>query len=867
MKNNILRMKKGMHILFSILMLLLNTSGIHKAFAAAYHIDTVQAKKVAETFLRSKTQTKSGIILLNKQIHSPYKHLYFYGNEDCFVVVADHRAVHPILGYSNENSICGQEFPDNVHNWLKSYDEEIEYTLKNGIASTEVIDLEWNNLLNGKGLMPESKTTVKPLIQTRWSQRMPYNSLCPDVFGNGQHAVTGCVATAMAQVMNYWEHPVKGRGSHTDNEWGGFSANFGSTTYEWDLMKDDYSGQYSEQEANAIGTLMYHCGVSVDMDYGISASRAYFSSVENAMEQYFKYDTAMCYRKQWNYNGSNMLFSDEEWSALLKEELDLERPVLYCGGVLDCHAFICDGYDESGYFHFNWGWAGTYDGYFALGHLNPNNHSFYQANCIYLRCKPSQTTILPPNNVSAMATGREVSISWNNVEGAVSYKVYRDDHVIATCVTDTCYVDQEVDYGEHLYYLKSVSSNSTMSLKSEKKSVNIIFTGVSPTNLEAVQSGNSVSLSWDMPPKSKWLKYGDNSFGVAFGYDGGTYWAQHYTVSSLATYAGMMMDKVSVYIHSLGNYSLFIYKGNETTHEELIYQKDFTPSATGWTQVSITTPVILDYTKDLWIVFFSNANNPAASCFYDGPGCGIEGAALASGSLENGWFTVNEGERSWMIRIGCTRNDSFNVYRNGEIIASGLAENYFEDLYLEEGRYEYYVTDNYDSNESQPTNNVIVDIAVCPIIATSDIANSCTINGDGVYYRGQTCILTALPNYGYKFVNWTENDSVVSSSNTYSFIVNGPRSLIAHVKNNASIDEAHSQVLSVYPNPTNGQVIIEAEDLKHITISNMLGQVIYEGKVGGNAFEYNFGKHGAGLYLIRIRTSSGTVVKKISVAR
>lgn len=145
------------------------------------------------------------------------------------------------------------------------------------------------------------------------------------------------------------------------------------------------------------------------------------------------------------------------------------------------------------------------------------------------------------------------------------------------------------------------------------------------------------------------------------------------------------------------------------------------------------------------------------------------------------------------------------------------------------------------------------------------ITEACT--NSGTFYTGQPCTVSATPNPGYQFVNWTENDTVVSSDACYSFTVTGDRTLVANFVYYDNVKEHECDGILMYPNPTNGQVKIEAEGIKHITISTMLGQVIYEGKASDNAFEYDFSKHGVGLYLIRIETSSGLAVRKISVVR
>lgn len=205
-----------------------------------------------------------------------------------------------------------------------------------------------------------------PLMTTKWNQSPYYNALCP------ANSVTGCVATAMAQIMKYWNYPAKGTGFHSYNHptYGTLSANFGGTTYQWSSMPNTVNSAN-----NAVATLMYHCGVSVNMDYSPQSSGAYViqdsptpqACSEYALKTYFGYRSTLQGVQRNNYNQT-------QWINLLKIELNAGRPVLYAGfGSGGGHAFVCDGYDNNNFFHFNWGWGGSSDGYFQTSALNPGS--------------------------------------------------------------------------------------------------------------------------------------------------------------------------------------------------------------------------------------------------------------------------------------------------------------------------------------------------------------------------------------------------------------------------------------------------------------------------------------------------------------
>lgn len=297
-----------------------------------------------------------------------------------YVIVAGDDRVIPILGYADEGVFDPNNIPPNMQKWFEGYKAEIRYVIENNIAASPEIQADWKALQSGMNLKSQTFTSsVAPLIATKWDQSPYYNDQCPFDNSKSERTVTGCVATAMAQVMKYWNYPKTGSGFHSYNHttYGTLSANFGSTTYDWANMPNQLTSASSTAQKNAVATLMYHCGVSVDMNYGLAAtggSSAYVISsaspdticTEYALKTYFGYKNTLQGIKKANYTISN-------WMNLLKTELDSGRPIVYAGFGDGGHCFICDGYDNNNYFHFNWGWGGSYDGYFALDALNPTS--------------------------------------------------------------------------------------------------------------------------------------------------------------------------------------------------------------------------------------------------------------------------------------------------------------------------------------------------------------------------------------------------------------------------------------------------------------------------------------------------------------
>lgn len=299
---------------------------------------------------------------------------YFYVFNDAaakgYVIVSGDDRSMPILAYSTEQNFDPSvlERQTNTAKWLEMYKSEIrdlmEKDASNAVSPAQDW-LKWQRTDNPKALGTRG---VAPLMTTRWNQSPYENALCPYDSRYSERAVTGCVATAMAQIMKFWNYPTRGTSysSYQHARYGTLSANYGNTTYAWSSMPNYLSGANS-----AVATLMYHCGVAVKMNYNVGSaggSGAYHQDLENAYENYFGYSTNVRRVTRASYSTLS------DWTNLLKTELNARRPVHYGGsGNGGGHSFVCDGYDDNGYFHFNWGWGGSSDGYFIVTALNPGS--------------------------------------------------------------------------------------------------------------------------------------------------------------------------------------------------------------------------------------------------------------------------------------------------------------------------------------------------------------------------------------------------------------------------------------------------------------------------------------------------------------
>ena len=260
-----------------------------------------------------------------------------------FVIVsADERTAKPVLAYSYEGSFDAGNIPPAQEDILSGYRQQIDYARKNMVPSPEGL----------KNSSPAGTVIVEPLVKTKWNQEEPYNNLCPTV--NGYKAAAGCVACAMAQIMNYWRWPERGLGSHRNAYDNTLYVDFNESVYDWCNMALTYTADSPQVKIDAVSKLMYDCGMSVDMNYSTHATISCL--ISPALMAYFNYSSqARRIEKKLT----------ENWDSVIAAELDAERPVLYSGvDESGGHAFICDGYDSEGYFHFNMGWGGDGDGFY-----------------------------------------------------------------------------------------------------------------------------------------------------------------------------------------------------------------------------------------------------------------------------------------------------------------------------------------------------------------------------------------------------------------------------------------------------------------------------------------------------------------------
>lgn len=374
----------------------------------------------------SKQEVSPALIYTEMADEQPAAYVFDYGTRGGYVVVSADDEATPLLGYSTEGLLNPADMPDGLRYWLGYYAAEIDFMRSNAQPSAIYV--------------PEkaSRKAIAPMVATRWNQRAPYNDQCPLV--GSTRTVTGCVATAMAQVMKYHNWPAKGKGSNSYS-WNNttLSMDFSTVTFDWDNMLDTYGSGATAAQNAAVATLMSACGISVNMSYGTGASGAVSKNCVNALVNNFDYDGSMRYLTRDYY-------SLQDWESEVYNSLAAGCPVLY-GGQSNSggHEFVCDGYSSDGYFHFNWGWGGMSDGYFKLTALNPESqgiggagsgagYNFDQDIIVGIKPFAGQSQLSPDLsnrtdftvNATEVALGATVPMSvspWNTGSVAVTFKL------------------------------------------------------------------------------------------------------------------------------------------------------------------------------------------------------------------------------------------------------------------------------------------------------------------------------------------------------------------------------------------------------------------------------------------------------------
>ena len=634
--------------LFLIVLIVLSLS------AFAKHVNVETARSVAKTFWTMNVQKgnmmKSSVEFADITSQTEFTNFYIFNTAGGFVIVSADDIATPILGYSDENEFDPTNIPVNAREWLQGYESDIYQGIANGLVASAEIAADWANLQSGMAMQAKGTRAVNKLLTTTWDQGNPYNTLCPYDNDDNQRTVTGCVATAMAQVMKYWNYPTHGNGSKSYNcsftandgtsqnpvyitvNRGQLSANFGTTTYDWANMPNNLSSSSTSAQKTAVATLMYHCGVSVEMSYDIgrrggsgAVTIGSGATAETAFKNYFLYKNTLK-----GYYKSN--FTNSSWINMLKTDLDANRPIIYSGrGEEGGHCFVCDGYNNSNQFHFNWGWSGYCDGFYALDAMEPGTGGIGAGNGTYndnqgaiLGIEPNSGLITIPNALTVSGLGGSAtfliragsstnrwsassSASWLTVSPTSGNGNGANTTVTATATRNNTETERSatitITHGTE-------TATVTVTQPSGQTQAPGCFGNDDFDSFNALVNGNMFII------RSEGFGYFENGHKV--------------TSVKFTTYNGSAIDNsyssytnnsFTIKIYENGSVEDFINSGYTTDINaslgNLVYTQNYTQTSFGEQEVTLTTPYTINGNKNFWIAIVTNGNSIALRKDFD----------------------------------------------------------------------------------------------------------------------------------------------------------------------------------------------------------------------------------------------------------
>ena len=472
-------------------------SAVASAFVQARN-EAVPAKRIQKAATATSVTVPVELAFTQYQVDQTTPAVYVFNSTDKgFVLVSAEDDARAVLGYSDNGTFDANNIPENMQFWLQMYADEMRSATeaKEHPKNQQIFrGPRWRlgdeakgkvNRREARGERLEASAadypTIAPILgKTIWGQGEPFNNKCPEI--NGERTVTGCVATAMSQIMYVHKYPTKGTGSYsytTETKKLKVSADFGSTTYDWANMIPDYTDSYTTAQADAVATLMYHVGVAAEMDYTVEGSGAVSSIALAALTKYFGYDKAI------HVLPKDFMTEDGLLQAIATD-LQAGRPVYFSGVTVnqEGHAFVCDGMQSDGYLHINWGWNGMANGYFAISALAPevqgtggsaSNLAFTESVGVYTNIRPnaggeamplvtvdiltrtSKETINKTEKVS-FDLDRFTSTGIATAEGTITYFIYNSNKELVKKVGIGDFGPLDPGY----YYTSAISISHTL---------------------------------------------------------------------------------------------------------------------------------------------------------------------------------------------------------------------------------------------------------------------------------------------------------------------------------------------------------------------------------------------------------------------
>lgn len=718
------------------------------------YVQSHAGRQVANLTLAYTQMTESG---------NPAVYVFNYENGSVFVSADD--VARPILCCTDEPFDMAV-VPDGLAYYLRYYARQIEFARENNLEPEMEVTSEWRHVA-ADGFENDNRSTrgdIAPLISTNWNQDYPYNAYCPTGHGGPQgHAYAGCVATAMSMVMKKWNWPDHGQGSHsyTPDTYPEQSVDFENTYYQWSSMPNSCNNSNYQ----AVATLMYHCGVSVDMMYGGSASGAYSQDVPGAIHDYFRY-TEHATRLERD------LYSKAEWEQMLIRNLEYDFPLYYSGSDTDGgHAFVCCGYRQSdNKFYFNWGWSGAMNNYYAIDALNTYSGHFNQGQAAIFDFIPGYIydALLPAvDDLSVTAENAHSKtgvIRWTNPTVSLSGQAIENiEQVVLLRNGVQIFTQSNVVPGEEMSFEDNVADYDCYTYR-----LYYLSNGV---------KGRFADANYQYGPTCTWKVIGQTT-----------------------NFQGWNGGKIQV-LNSFNSVVEEVTMTSATPVSQLVRMPEGAV-ALKWvapsTAVTSITINVKNSNNQSVYSYTGNSNQVPATLFEGDNDCG--GCEPPTG-LNGEYQWTGDGFGTLLTWIYDADPQSFKVYRSIDGI------DYEEVATVDKTAREYF-----DAAE------------------------------EGTYYYK----VTAFRSYCESTPAWTD----------------GGDDYIRIEVTSVGENDVNS---SLFPNPANTMLCVEAEGLQQVTIFNMMGQVVYRQACDQDGVVVNTSHFAQGVYTITIKSSNGQTTQRFTV--
>ncbi len=780
-----------------------------------------------------------------------------------FVIIAGDDHYRPVIGYSEE----GIFEPDDMAPALVDYLEGVRQGVMEAAAAPAAqpaVAADWAMLeKTGRMVSRHGGREDEYLVETKWNQNYPYNYFCPEGAGGpGGHCYAGCVATAAAQLMRYWSHPIQGQGSHTyypedHPEYGPLTANFGETTYDWANMPNSISSSSPIEQIEAVALLIYHAGVSVDMNYRPSSSGAVTGLLCQTMPAYFFYTDQMAnlYREEYTH---------EEYMQLIIKAIDMNWPMVHRGGG---HAYVLDGYNDNDMVHFNWGWSGSSDGWF-----NIDEHGYAEGESVIYNYVPAEIYAATPN----MPTDLNVVPS---TDGTLSAALTWKNPMITLTNQNLAAIDQIVveRNGQVVYTEDNPTPGAEMSIVDETVpyydvfdyAVYAVVNGQRGASAVAEKVLVSPTCNWNIIMQSSAFQGWNGGYVILYSGTGKEICRLTTTNSSpqsveFAVPVGQVsfgwsrprnnVNNVTIIIKDSENNTMYTYQGNTSgltegilleanngCGNELNVQAPYNlRAATEAGDATLTWEMSGDEPEYGYLVYrdeqriamviggesrmYVDEDLTAGHC-YTVTALGLGGetehsnetCASAGDCMGASDFDYEYVGENYKIKLSWTRPE----------VSAGLSGYYLYRKFGEEGTYEK-----------------IKQLGASATVYTDNTAN---VQGD-YYYR--------LYAY-YGGIDCTSAPASLKDDPTkfYLKVYYSP----------TEVDENQASALKLYPNPAQQSLSLEAEGMTHMEVYDVLGQLVYQQDAESNNLTLNVSDWTEGLYFVKVQTQSGWFIRRVSI--